>query len=68
VLPIFDILQELGKIEERSIYNTFNMGIGMVMAVSADIAEDVVKYLDSTGEKAYIIGSIAEGEAGVDIC
>lgn len=68
VLPIFDILQELGKIEERSIYNTFNMGIGMVMAVSADIAEDVVKYLNSTGEKAYIIGSVAEGEAGVDLC
>ena len=68
VLPIFDILRELGNISERDIYNTFNMGVGMVMAVSADIAEDVVEYLKQNNEPAYIIGSITEGEAGVDIC
>ena len=68
VLPIFDILRELGNISERDIYNTFNMGVGMVMAVSADIAEDVVQYLKQNNEPAYIIGSITEGEAGVDIC
>ncbi len=68
VLPIFKLLQELGEIKERDIYNTFNMGIGMVIAVDREIAEDVVKYLDNNSEKAYIIGEVIKGEAGVDLC
>jgi len=68
VLPIFNLLQEAGSITDESIYNTFNMGIGMVLAVEHGIAVDVLKYLESLGEKAYAIGEIVKGEAGVELC
>ncbi|EGD46315.1 phosphoribosylformylglycinamidine cyclo-ligase [Ruminiclostridium papyrosolvens DSM 2782] len=68
VLPIFDLLRDLGNMADKDIFNTFNMGIGMILAVDAQKAEEIITYLDSQGEKAYLIGSIAEGEAGVDIC
>lgn len=68
VLPIFDILQAIGDIKERDIYNTFNMGIGMVLAVDNNIADDVVQYLNKESEMAYVIGEITKGEAGVEIC
>ncbi len=68
VLPIFDLLRDLGNMADKDIFNTFNMGIGMILAVDSQKAEEIISYLDSQGEKAYVIGSIAEGEAGVDIC
>jgi phosphoribosylformylglycinamidine cyclo-ligase len=68
VLPIFKLLQNIANIEERDIYNTFNMGIGMVLAVSSDIAEEVLAYINKNNEEAYLIGEIIKGEAGVDIC
>ncbi len=68
ILPIFDMLKSLGNMGDSDIFNTFNMGIGMVLAVDADKAEEITAYLKSVGEQAFIIGSIAEGEAGVDIC
>jgi phosphoribosylformylglycinamidine cyclo-ligase len=68
VPPIFKLLQQLGELSDRSIYNTFNMGIGMVLAVNPEIAPDVVRYLESLGEKAYTIGQVIRGEAGVDLC
>ncbi len=68
VLPIFNLLQETGSITDESIYNTFNMGIGMVLAVEHGIAVDVLKYLESLGENAYVIGEIVKGEAGVELC
>ncbi|NJD03644.1 MAG: phosphoribosylformylglycinamidine cyclo-ligase, partial [Ruminiclostridium sp.] len=68
VLPIFNLLQHIGDIKERDIYNTFNMGIGMVLAVDAEISSDVAGYLNGGSEKAYIIGEVVKGEAGVDIC
>lgn len=68
VLPIFDLLKSLGNMGDRDIYNTFNMGIGMVLAVEADKADEITAYLKSVGEEAFIIGSITEGEAGVEIC
>jgi phosphoribosylformylglycinamidine cyclo-ligase len=67
VLPIFDVLQEKGNIPEMDMYNTFNMGIGMIVAVDADKADAAVKCLEEAGEKAYIIGELAEGEKGVEI-
>lgn len=67
VLPIFELLRDLGNMKDQDIFNTFNMGIGLVMAVAEDKANEVVAYLKSVGEAAYIIGSITEGEAGVDI-
>lgn len=68
VLPIFKLLQELGDIKERDIYNTFNMGIGMVLAVDKEIAGQVAAYLNENDGNAYIIGEVISGEAGVDIC
>jgi phosphoribosylformylglycinamidine cyclo-ligase len=68
VLPIFNLLQQLGDIKERDIYNTFNMGIGMVMAVDRSICQDVVDYLERKSEYAYIIGEVIKGEAGVNLC
>lgn len=68
IQPIFSLLQELGKITVESIYNTFNMGIGMVLAVDPGEADGIVGYLESLGEKAYIIGDIVSGEKGVELC
>ena len=48
-------------------YNTFNMGIGMIVAVDADKADAAVKCLEAAGERAYIIGELTNGEKGVDI-
>lgn len=64
---IFTLLAEKGEIPERDMYNTFNMGIGLVMTVSADRADDIVSALASTGEGAYVIGSCKKGEKGVDL-
>ena len=63
----FDVLREKGNIPEADMYNTFNMGIGMIVAVDADKAEAAVKCLTEAGEKASIIGELAEGEKGVEI-
>lgn len=68
VLPVFELLEQIGNISEKDMYNTFNMGIGMVMAVESSIANDVVAYLKEKNEKAYIIGELIKGDAGVDIC
>lgn len=68
VLPIFGLLKELGGMSVNSIYNTFNMGIGMVMAVDPVLEQDVVSYLGTLGEKAYVIGEVIKGEAGVELC
>ena len=68
VPAIFRLLQKRGGIEEHMMYNTFNMGIGMVVAVDAQDAEAAVQALEAAGEKAFVIGSIIEGEKGVDVC
>lgn len=68
VPPIFSLLQTIGSITDESIYNTFNMGIGMVLAVDHSLVVDVLKQLESMGEKAYVIGEIVKGEAGVKLC
>ncbi len=67
VLPIFKLIQETGNIPERDMFNTFNMGLGMIAAVPADQAEKAVRILEENGEKAYIVGEIAEGEKGVEL-
>lgn len=68
VLPVFDLIQKLGNIEEHEMYSTFNMGIGMILAVDGTEAEDLIAYVNSIGEKGYIIGEIISGEAGVEFC
>ena len=67
VLPIFNLMQKMANVPERDMYNTFNMGIGMIVAVDADKADAAVKCLEEAGEKVYVIGELVEGEKGVDI-
>ncbi len=62
---IFPMMQKMADIPQRDMYNTFNMGIGMVVAVDADKADKAVKCLEEAGEKAYIIGELVEGSEGV---
>ncbi|MDD3229198.1 MAG: phosphoribosylformylglycinamidine cyclo-ligase [Oscillospiraceae bacterium] len=66
--PIFSLIQKAGKIPERDMYNTFNMGIGMCCVVSAEEADTAVRTLRETGEKASVIGEIISGEDGVVLC
>ncbi|MBZ4647064.1 MAG: phosphoribosylformylglycinamidine cyclo-ligase [Petroclostridium sp.] len=68
VLPIFKMLQSLGNIAERDMFNTFNMGIGMVLAVDSCQADQVIQYLKEKDESAFIIGEVIEEDNGVDIC
>ena len=68
VLPIFKLLAEKGGIEEKMMYNTFNMGIGMVIGVDAACANEAVKLLEAAGETAYVIGETKAGETGVTLC
>lgn len=68
ILPIFGLLQSLGNISEKDMFNTFNMGIGMAIVVDSKIANEVVSYLNRDKEDAYIIGEIVSGKAEVEIC
>lgn len=68
VLPIFDLIAKEGAIGEKDMFGTFNMGVGMVLALPKAQAEDAVAHLNHLGEKAYIIGEVAKGENGVEIC
>ena len=65
--PIFAMLAKDGNIEEKMMYNTYNMGLGMVIAVDSADADKAVATLKAAGEKAYIVGEIALGEKGIDI-
>ncbi|MBM6871209.1 phosphoribosylformylglycinamidine cyclo-ligase [Pseudoflavonifractor phocaeensis] len=64
-LPIFDLIQKKGNIPERDMYNTFNMGIGMILALPAEQAEQALSLLQAAGERAYRIGEVVAGEEGV---
>lgn len=66
--PIFKLMQKLGNVEEREMFNTFNMGIGLVLVVKGSDAQEILSTLDSMGEKAYIIGSVIRGEGGIELC
>lgn len=67
-LPIFDLIQKTGNIPERDMYNTFNMGTGLMLCVDSDKADEAVRILNANGEQASIIGEIKDGEKGVEIC
>ena len=68
VPAIFRLLQEKGAIEEQMMYNTYNMGLGMVLALAPEDAQKTVEAIRAAGEKAYIVGRCRAGEKGVDIC
>lgn len=66
--PIFGMLQKDGHIDEHVMYNTYNMGIGMVIGVDPKEADKAVKLLAEAGEKAYILGEAVKGVKGVTLC
>lgn len=68
VPPVFSLMQSEGRIEEQMMYNTYNMGLGMVLAVSGEDADRTVKAVKDAGEEAYIVGETAEGDTGVELC
>lgn len=68
VPAIFRLLQEKGGIEEQMMYNTYNMGLGMVLAVDAADADQALTAIKEAGETPYIVGSCEAGEKGVVIC
>ena len=68
VPAIFKLLQEKGNIAEEMMYNTFNMGIGMIVAVDPADAEKAMEAIRAAGDTPYVIGSIEEGEKGVALC
>ncbi len=68
VPAIFRLLQEKGGIAEQMMYNTYNMGIGMLLAVDAADAEKAVKAIEAAGESAWIAGICQAGEKGVTLC
>ena len=65
VLPIFDYIQKVGNIPERDMFNTFNMGVGMIAVVAKADADKALKVLQDAGENAYIVGEVVEGDEGV---
>ena len=66
--PIFDLLAKTGEIEEKMMYNTYNMGIGMIVAVDAEDVEKTMDAVRRAGETPYVVGKIEEGEKGVTLC
>ena len=63
--PLFQLLEKTGGIDRHDMFNTFNMGVGMMAVVAAEEADKAVKALNEAGEKAYIMGEVIESEAGV---
>lgn len=68
VQPIFAMLAKEGNVEEKVMYNTYNMGVGMALAVAPQDADKTVAALTQAGERAYMIGEITDGEKGVTLC
>ena len=67
VPPIFEIIQRAGDIPERDMYNTFNMGIGLILAIPKDQVGHALDVLARAGEQAYVIGTVVKGDAGVEL-
>ena len=68
VPAIFRLLAKTGNIEEKMMYNTYNMGIGMVLAVAPADAQKTLELLEQAGEKGFIVGRTEAGEKGVKLC
>ena len=68
VPPIFGMLAKKGDVEEEMMYNTFNMGIGMIVAVDPAEVDKAMSAIRETGDTPYVIGSIEDGEKGVTLC
>ena len=60
ILPIFGLLEKYGKVGHREMFNIFNMGVGMVLALDASEASKAISILESYGEKASVIGRVTD--------
>ena len=67
VPPVFDLIAKTGKIPERDMYNTFNMGAGLVLAVAAEDVSRAVAAISAAGETAFVIGECTAGDKGVEL-
>jgi phosphoribosylformylglycinamidine cyclo-ligase len=68
ILPIFPMLAEYGDIAEEMMYNTFNMGLGMIVAVDEKDVESTLSAIKAAGEEGYVVGHIEAGDKGVTLC
>ncbi len=68
VLPIFKLLQKTGNIADDMMYNTYNMGLGMVLAVDPVDADKTMEAIKAAGETPYVVGKVIAGEKGVTLC
>lgn len=68
VLPIFELIQEKGQIADQMMYNTFNMGLGMVLAIDPKDIDVTMEAIKAAGDTPYLIGHIEAGEKGVTLC
>mgnify|MGYP004660379789 FL=1 len=68
VPAIFKLLAKKGDIDEHMMYNTYNMGVGMCLAIDPADADKTIAAIESAGDKAFVLGTVAAGEKGVDLC
>ena len=68
VLPVFEVMAKTGNIPERDMFNTFNMGVGMCVAVAKNDVHKAVAAIEAAGEKAVVLGEIVSGDEGVILC
>lgn len=67
VPPIFEMLAKDGEITEQIMYNTYNMGLGMMVAVDPTQVDEAIRLIEAAGEKAFIVGGVKSGDKGVTI-
>ena len=68
ILPIFKLIEQMGNIPERDMFNTYNMGVGMSVVVPAEQVDTALEILRANGDDAYVIGEIIESDEGVILC
>ena len=66
--PIFELMRKKGQLEEKLMYNTYNMGLGMVLALDPADADKAIAAIETAGEKADLVGEVKAGEKGVTLC
>ena len=66
--PIFKLMQKKGNLDEHMMYNTFNMGLGMVLAVDPADVDKTMEAIKASGETPYVVGSVEVGEKGAEVC
>ena len=68
VPAIFRLMADKGNVSEQMMYNTYNMGLGMIVAVAPEDVKTAMEAMRSAGDRPYVVGKIIDGEKGVDLC